>query len=286
MDVQMPVLDGCTATKKIRMIPELKQLPIIALTAGAFKTHHDVALAAGMNDFVAKPFDVDELIACLERLVYSHQTKKADTLPIVQTQLKEFEAIPLIDAEHALKKWRNVEFYQKHLRLFLQQHGHDAERIDIELSSGHQATAMEINHKLLGAAGALSLLRIVHLAQNIEETSSKHGNIENLIIHFTPILLQTFDAINVYLASATPQKSKQIIIDNSNTVTKEELEQLITTLNSDDINLIEPMLSALSYKLPKELFDKISATVENFDFRQAEIVANALIADILNNKEE
>jgi HPt (histidine-containing phosphotransfer) domain-containing protein len=191
----------------------------------------------------------------------------------------------LIDVEHGLKKWRDVDVYQKQLRLFLQQHGQDAERINGELSNGHPAAAMEINHKLLGAAGALSLQRVVDLAQNIEETFSQQGNLENLIIRFVPLLSQTIDAINVYLASATPPETEQITVENTNTVTKKELEQLITTLNSDDINLIEPNLFGLSHKLPKEQFDKIVAAVENFDFRQAEIIANELVADKNNNEE-
>lgn len=285
MDVQMPVMDGYTATKKIRMIPKLKRLPIIALTAGAFKIHREDALTAGMNDFIAKPFEVDELVECIQRLIHQKNDKKANTLPVIQTQSSVFDATPLIEVEHGLKKWREVELYQQQLRLFLQQHGQDAERIHTELSNGHQAAAIEINHKLLGAAAALSLQRIAHLTKNIESTFSQQGDIESLIIHFAPILAQSIDAINVYLTSATPQKTEQITIDNANTVTKEELKQLIVALNSDDINLIESTLFRLSHKLPEALFNKILTAVENFDFRHAEIIANALIAD-KNNKEE
>lgn len=282
MDVQMPVMDGYTATQQIRSLPELHDLPIIALTAGVFKKHRATALAAGMDDFVAKPFDVDELVACIQRLTH----READKKTVLNTQHAiAFDAIALIDVEQGLKKWRNPEVYQKQLRLFLQQHEQDAERIAIELSNEHQTAAMEINHKLLGAAGALSLQRVLHLAQNIEETFSQQGNIENLMIHFTPILAQTIAAINAYLTSATPQATEQITIDNADTVTKEELNQLIVVLNSDDINLIEPILFGLSHKLPKVLFNKILTAVENFDFRQAEIIAHELVADKNNNKE-
>jgi CheY-like chemotaxis protein len=283
MDVQMPIIDGYTATQKIRMIPELTQLPIIALTAGAFKSHCEAALAAGMNDFVAKPFEVEELIACIERQVYGHSAKKANTLPDMQPLSKIFDTTPLIDVAQGLKKWRDAEFYQQYLRLFLQQHGQDAEHIDHQLSNGHQTAAKEINHKLLGSAGALSLPRIAHLARDIEEMFSQQGNIDTLIPHFAPILSQTIDAINAYLAATTPQETEQAIIDN--TATKEELEQLITALNSDDINLIEPTISALSRKLPKELFNTILTAIENFDFRQAEIIANELVADKSNKGE-
>jgi CheY-like chemotaxis protein len=79
MDVQMPVMDGYTATQHIRSLPELHDLPIIALTAGAFKKHRATALAAGMNDFIAKPFDVNELVGCIQRLTHREEEKKDTT---------------------------------------------------------------------------------------------------------------------------------------------------------------------------------------------------------------
>ncbi|MTV36244.1 hybrid sensor histidine kinase/response regulator [Duganella radicis] len=62
MDVQMPVLDGYEATRLLRQMPAFAGLPIVALTAGAFKSQQDEAREAGMDAFVAKPFNVDELM--------------------------------------------------------------------------------------------------------------------------------------------------------------------------------------------------------------------------------
>ena len=79
--------------KIIRALPELNGLPIIALTAGAFKTHRIAALDAEMDDFVAKPFDVDELITCIERQVHRTLGKHANTLPILQSPTIEIDTI-------------------------------------------------------------------------------------------------------------------------------------------------------------------------------------------------
>ena len=64
MDVQMPVMDGLTATDRIRALedPELANLPILAMTANAFAEDRDECLAHGMNDYIAKPYKPDELI--------------------------------------------------------------------------------------------------------------------------------------------------------------------------------------------------------------------------------
>ena len=71
MDIQIPVMDGYTATRKIRESshPEAKTIPIIAMTANAFSEDVTAALAAGMNDHVAKPISYDRLFASLSRLI-------------------------------------------------------------------------------------------------------------------------------------------------------------------------------------------------------------------------
>ncbi|MBQ1390047.1 MAG: response regulator [Clostridia bacterium] len=69
MDVQMPVMDGYTATKNIRQLEnkELASIPILAMTANAFKEDEEAALACGMQGHVAKPIDVAVLISTLEK---------------------------------------------------------------------------------------------------------------------------------------------------------------------------------------------------------------------------
>ena len=64
MDIQMPVMDGYEATRRIRALPdpEKAQIPIVAMTANAFAEDRENALAAGMNEHIAKPFDIHTLL--------------------------------------------------------------------------------------------------------------------------------------------------------------------------------------------------------------------------------
>ncbi|WP_341890621.1 response regulator [Variovorax sp. YR752] len=69
MDCQMPVMDGYEATRALRRMPIRRSLPVIAMTANAMVGDRDAAIAAGMNDHVAKPINVDEMFATLARWV-------------------------------------------------------------------------------------------------------------------------------------------------------------------------------------------------------------------------
>ena len=65
MDIMMPEMDGITAMQEIRKKPELRELPIIALTAKAMPDDQQRCLAAGANDYISKPIDVDKLVSLI-----------------------------------------------------------------------------------------------------------------------------------------------------------------------------------------------------------------------------
>jgi CheY-like chemotaxis protein len=67
MDVMMPELDGYATMAKIRQMPAFVTLPIIAVTARAMPGDKEKSIAAGASDYVTKPVDTDELLACMER---------------------------------------------------------------------------------------------------------------------------------------------------------------------------------------------------------------------------
>jgi len=79
MDMQMPVMDGIEATRQIRAISELSDVPIIAMTANAMQADRELCMEAGMNDYIAKPFDPNQLFSVLKKWLVPNGTKSPQT---------------------------------------------------------------------------------------------------------------------------------------------------------------------------------------------------------------
>jgi PAS domain S-box-containing protein len=84
MDVQMPVMDGYQAVREIRETLGLADLRVVALTADAFDAQREKALAAGMDDFIGKPFEVDEMVERVRALVAVSASAKDPAEPPAQ----------------------------------------------------------------------------------------------------------------------------------------------------------------------------------------------------------
>jgi CheY-like chemotaxis protein len=69
MDIQMPVMDGLEAIQKIRQIPKLANIPIIALTALAMTGDREKCLEAGANDYLGKPIKLKQLTTIIQQIL-------------------------------------------------------------------------------------------------------------------------------------------------------------------------------------------------------------------------
>lgn len=183
MDIQMPRMDGYSAARRIRENPSWANLPVLALTAGAFQNLQDAAFEAGMNDFIAKPFNIPHLLAQIQHwtgckinaLSPAQNDSPPDKEPLNRQNLKpddepisEMLDLPGIDIEAGLKTWRQIDAYQKYLLLFIDQYHDAGHQIAETVQRSELDKVAALTHKIKGAAFSLSLDAVAARCQDVE----------------------------------------------------------------------------------------------------------------------
>ena len=277
MDVQMPIMDGYEATRRIRRDPSLAKLPVIAVTAGAFKTQEDAARDAGMNDFIPKPFDVESAIALILKLSGRRSPIGAATTS-GDSGLRANSTQPnagVLNVEQGLAVWQDPTIYQQYLRKF----AHDYANSAAEMGKLDRAAAAGLAHKLKGAAGTVALNSVAELAHEADRVLNSNENAEDILRRLQTALESALAAIAAY--APPPTKSADNSIKNVDVAMLTNL--LVRTLQAFDTDnhlSVLPLLAELDQLLPADSLAPLHSAVENFDFRGGESAIKALATEL------
>ena len=154
----MLVMDGLTATREIRKLPERSDLPIIAMTANAMAFDRQQCMDAGMNDHIAKPIDPNDLIAKLQKWTLNQGRVVAvdDGRPAPEglpSATELLDGIDGLDVELGLSMVRGREsFYLNILEMFANGQAKAPARIAAAIASADWALAELVAHTLKGVA--------------------------------------------------------------------------------------------------------------------------------------
>lgn len=193
MDCQMPVMDGFTATRKIREELQLKDLPIIAVTANTMTGDREKVLAVGMNDHVAKPINVHKLFSVMAKWITPNLENTAiqpksiaekNAGKATGSESESFPVLPGINTVAGLKNTDgNVTIYRKLLLNFYKQYGDFAELFrKAQEDENDPAAAMRSAHTLKGLAGTCGALLVQNAAESLKiACSTDEDNIEKLL---------------------------------------------------------------------------------------------------------
>jgi PAS domain S-box-containing protein len=179
MDMQMPVMDGLQATRRIRELETCKNLPILAMTANAFEEDRRRCEEAGMNGFVSKPFEPDRLLAILARWIPAKESSDTFTTPTLEQSSHPMAAItseqtPVINSEQGLKYLRgNVASYHRLLAKFYDTHYEDAHTLKALLEANEHELAKRMAHTLKGTSATLGIEEVHQIALALEEKVSQ-----------------------------------------------------------------------------------------------------------------
>ena len=190
MDVQMPEMDGCTATRLIRSLPGAGRLPILAMTAHAMEGDEERCLAAGMNDYVSKPISRQRLFsalaACFDQLGATTVSKlgplAAGDLPPSQEAAaaprpsRRLPDVSGLDVDEALQRLGLSEkVYARILERFRSSNETTLERLQGALAAGEFSQARALTHGLKGSAGNIGAHVVQATALALESALEPDG---------------------------------------------------------------------------------------------------------------
>ena len=306
MDVQMPEMDGIEATRQIRKMPSLKELPIVALTAGVFKSNRDEAMAAGMNGFVSKPFSLDKLIEIILFWVGSDKTNSKGTTasnaapPSLDQEdqavhrrqeinaclslLNEDSGVAAVEGLSRLD-W-DSEFYLSLLTKFCQKYQQFASNIrNLGESGDWDSLAREV-HTLKGASGNLAANRIYFLTPAMEEAIGQR-DLESVLVMAGRVDTEIAIITNRVQKVAAPRKPGP---DQSTPISFETIADILEKIHRscsanevvdrEHLSFIRTTLVSFSENSAQfQLLAQLAEQLESYQFEAATVTCAHLIRD-------
>jgi len=278
MDLQMPEMDGFTATKLLRRDPRLHKFPIIAMTAHALVEERQRCLDAGMNDHVSKPIDPDALFATLMRwakprpkkAVESHAPSSTPAKGVDEVVLPEIAGINL--AEGLNRVAGNRRLYRDLLGQFAAKQGDAAAQISAALETGDSKLAERIAHTVKGVAGNLAIAEVQSAAQKVEKAIRDGQDSEVPLDAFATLLREQVHTIGQALQGAPTQPEEVVLSPFNGEVASTAIARLHFLLDASDGDSEEAfrnLREAVSGVINKPDLDALSASISDFDFETA-----------------
>lgn len=305
MDIQMPIMDGITATEHIRKVDP--NIVIIAMTANAMAGDREHLIAKGMNDYISKPIDFNQMIATLARWV-TPSSPMTSSENLTELNDNQESAVDLYSIDEVDFKHINIEqglvhcnqnkaLYQKILTKFYYGNVSFSESMQGALADENDKdSATRAAHTLKGSAGnigaqhlqllAADLEKLCHEKQCKEDQVSNINNINSSIIQCENELQKVRNELESFIRNQ--EQVNTIAKQRSTTEQKTSLEDLkpqllslkeaIENFDTEATDLIEELLAFNVDNSIEQPLQKIAQALDEYNFEQAELAINDLLA--------
>ncbi|MBF0423317.1 MAG: response regulator, partial [Magnetococcales bacterium] len=295
MDLQMPVMDGYTAARKIRQDGRFADLPIVAMTANALSGDREKCLEAGMNDHVAKPIHPPVLYTVLASWI-----RPREGLGLIQNDQRsvgngsavKLPDLPGIDVEAALSRVAgNASLYVDLLRQFASGQRNAADAIAIALQDGSKDLAERLVHTTKGVAGNIGAEAVRQAAAALEHAiSHRHVDmVPHCLDHFRNDMRELMAMLEVALASVEVPHEDRVAVTSGPDDLREELIRMQALLADFDAKAVEIFREIRPQLLPlvpaQELAD-VERSLNEFSFDKALVRVKRMINGVETHIED
>lgn len=290
MDIQMPVMDGYTATKLIRQQPHWQQLPILAMTANAMSSDREQAIATGMNDHIAKPINIEHLFRTLERWLPAPATPTSQPVQSIANNTTDITGVnlpansehinPQLGLQHSLNK---PAFYQKLLRKFVDSQRHFVNQFQQALTQpDDEQHAQRLAHTLKGLAANIGAQKLQTLASALEQACEQRVDSNLISARLAPVERE-LSLLLSELMQALPAAQDDTHTNDAHspqqdtatacTINEAEWTQLKTLIDEQDSQAIEwvekLLLHCANDAKMKQKLTAVQRKLLNYDFEAA-----------------
>ena len=284
MDLQMPVMDGIEATLEIRADPRNAGLPIAAMTANAMLEDRHRCTRAGMNGFVAKPVEPDELWQTLAQLIRPREglgqalkpsTDAANQDPqndMVNSQLLLLAQVPGLDTRLGLRRVMGRKpLYLALLRKFVATQAGAVDEVALALDEDDWRRAERVAHTLKGVAGNIGANQLEMAAKTLESAIPARAPRETLDQSLLAVR-QLLDALVGQLKDKLPDDLPGVAVGGHEAgdvlAVCNRLAELLEQQDFEATELFARNLDMLALALGPGL-DGLSAAIDGFKFEVA-----------------
>jgi len=278
MDIQMPVMDGLTASKKRReyeLDNSLPRLPIIALTASVLPQDKKSAQQAGMDGFANKPINIQQLLSEIAKILKSTDIDISPNIAQSDQRLS-------IDIEKGIDLWGSKTTLFNEILHFINQSKHEIDSFSTLIHNNNWSTLETLAHKHKGVAGNLAMSKLMLSLSELEEVARKQKQQEALAC----VEQVNRDIKSVAQCASKISKNAQQKIETEQKENKvKSNKQLLTTLTQlathvDNHEFDDHLLDQLQHIASPytQQTDAIVLACNNFDFELASERISALIS--------
>ncbi len=277
MDIQMPVMDGISATKLLRTHLYLEKLPIIAMTAHALVEERQRCIDAGMNDHIAKPIDPDHMFSTILRWAKPRANPAPETQAVVAAAPVHEIALPPIAgvniADGLNRVAGNRRLYRDLLSQFAAKQAGAATEIAAALDANDHQTAERTAHTVKGVAGNLGITNVQTAAQKLEKAIRESDPSSSALLDQFAIALRLHvkDISEALHDSAAPEpESPPAAFDAERAASAVgQLRTLLEASDGDAQEAFQELRDSTAAAVEKSHLDALNESINNFEFEQA-----------------